>query len=182
MTITKQYYRGTTGKFKTGQKVTLKSGYAGVIEGEYENDLWEVRIESGIVLAGTSEIKAVEVEDNVFSPVIFCYTRANALDDGTLHDLNEFIPINESGYKYPVACTASIYALIDRAVEQYSYMDHKGITWDILHMSRMYPLKKWDTGRLFKVKIGSTIHTLKLEVGPGDNGEPVITIMLPDED
>jgi hypothetical protein len=28
----------------------------------------------------------------------------------------------------------------------------------------------------------AAITTLKLIVGPGDNGEPVITILLPDED
>ncbi|NPV00072.1 MAG: hypothetical protein HPY53_01705 [Brevinematales bacterium] len=184
MTQTKPYYRGTTGKFKEGQKVTLKSGYSGIIEGEYEDDLWEVRLESGSIVASSYEIVSVPLEsdESPVGPVISSYSRANAIADGTLIDLNQLIPVAESGYKYPVACTASVFALITRAIEKYSYMDEKGITWDILWMSRMYPTKKWETGRLFKVKIGSTVHTLKLEAGPGDNGEGVITIMTPEED
>ncbi|GAG58437.1 unnamed protein product, partial [marine sediment metagenome] len=47
-------------------------------------------------------------------------------------------------------------------------------------------ISKWETGCMFKVVITGTgkkkIHTFKIECSGGDNGEPVLTIMLPDED
>ena len=64
--------------------------------------------------------------------------------------------------------------------------DYEGIVWDILHMSRNCPIKKWPTGCLFQVVIigagPEKIFTFKIECGPGDQGEPVLTIMMPDED
>ena len=43
-----------------------------------------------------------------------------------------------------------------------------------------------ETTHLFKVIITGTgrkkIHTLKVVCGPGDDAEPVLTIMLPEED
>lgn len=118
---------------------------------------------------------------------IYSYTREQALLDGVLVDLNRWIPINESGYKYPVACTSTVFAIIKEAVESGKYTnDYKGVVWDILWMSRAMPIEKWPTGQLFKVAIRGvgkrSIFTLKIECSGGDDGEPVLTIMLPDED
>ncbi len=41
----------------------------------------------------------------IFGDPVSIYTRADALEDGFLVDLNQWIPVHESGYKYPVACT-----------------------------------------------------------------------------
>ena len=123
-----------------------------------------------------------ELEDLVHS-----YTRAQALEDGFLVDLNQFIPVNESGYKFPVACTRTVWEIIEKAVKNKKHgNDHKGIVWDILSMSRMNTKKRWDTGALFQVLITGaarrTIFTFKIECAAGDDMAPVFTISLPDED
>ena len=118
---------------------------------------------------------------------VHSYTRFQALQDGVLIDLNQYIPVMQSGYRYPIACTAAVFAIIDRACKNKKFHnDYSGVVWDILWMSRTSPLKKWDSGRLFQVIINGagkkTIYNLKLEVSGGDDGEPVLTIMLPNED
>jgi hypothetical protein len=125
--------------------------------------------------------------NELFGEVISCYSRKQALEDGVLVDLNQFIPISESGYKYPVACTIAVWGIIESAVNNPRYgNDYAGIVWDILHMSRNCPTKKWPTGCLFQVVIigagSEKIFTFKIEFGPGDRGELVLTIMMPDED
>jgi hypothetical protein len=118
---------------------------------------------------------------------IYSYTRFQALEDGVLIDLNQYIPVMQSGYRYPIACTAAVFAIIDRACKNKKFHnDYSGVVWDILWMSRTAPIKRWNSGRLFQVIINGagkkTIYNLKLEVSGGDNGEPVLTIMLPNED
>lgn len=119
--------------------------------------------------------------------IIYSYTRFQALQDGVLVDLNQFIPVKESGYKYPIACTAAVYEIIERAVANKQFHNsHSGVVWDILWMSRIGVLKKWESGQLFQVIINGagrkTIYNFVIEVSGGDDGEPVLTIMLPGED
>ncbi len=119
-----------------------------------------------------------------FGEVIHSYTRAEALSDGFLFDMNQVIPINESGYKFPVACTSAVYSIIERAVKNERCMnDYKGVIWDFFHMSRMYGK---GSEFLFPVIITGAgrkrNYQFKCCIGPGDNGEGVITIMLPEED
>jgi len=119
--------------------------------------------------------------------IISVYTRAQALEDGFLVDLNQWIPICESGYTYPVACTSAVFSIIEKAVGNAKYFnDHKGVIWDILWMSKAMPIRQWETGRLFQVKITGagpkSIYTFKIECTGGDNGDPVMTISLPEED
>ena len=126
---------------------------------------------------------------NIFedADIISQYTRAQALEDGELVDLNQWIPVQESGYKFPTACTRAVFSIIERAVENKRYgNDYKGVIWDIFWMSRNGIAKRWETGAEFWVMITGTgtqsSYRFKIECGPGDNGEPVMTIMLPDED
>ncbi len=126
-------------------------------------------------------------DDDDRKNVIFSYTRLQALQDGVLVDLNQWIRVRESGYKYPVACTAAVFEIIERAVRSKEHHnDYAGVIWDILWMSRVAPIKRWESGRLFQVIITGVgrkeIYNLKIEVSGGDDGEPVLTIMLPDED
>ena len=119
--------------------------------------------------------------------VISSYSRAQALEDGVLVDLNQWIPINESGYKYSVACTAAVWNIIDKAVKNTRHFnDYAGVIWDILWMSRAYQIRRWETGNLFKVKIVGAgrkqLFIFKIECGPGDDAEPVITVMFQEED
>jgi hypothetical protein len=125
--------------------------------------------------------------EDIFGEVIYSYSRKQAIDDGVLVDLNQFIPVHESGYKYPIVCTDTVWNIIDAAVQDKSKCnDYNGVVWDILHMSRNMQVKTWETGCLFEVIIngpkGQLNHILKIECSPGDNAEPVLTVMLPFED
>jgi len=128
----------------------------------------------------------MELKD-VFGDVVHSYTRARAIEDGVLVDLNQVIPVNESGYRYPVVCTAAVWSIIDKAVKNKNHCnDLQGVVWDILHMSRNYVIRRWTTGGIFRVIIKGagrkSLYDLKIECGPGDNAEPVLTIMFPEED
>jgi hypothetical protein len=116
--------------------------------------------------------------------VIHTYTRKQALEDGMLVDLNQWIPVKESGYKCPVVCTAEVFAIIEAAVNNEKFHnDYKGVIWDILLMSRVNKTEKWETGCKFQVKIIGAgriqFYTFKIECGPGDDAEPVLTVMQP---
>lgn len=127
------------------------------------------------------------LKDSPFSEVIYSYTRKQALEDGVLVDLNQFIPIHESGYKYPIACTETVWNIINAAVKNKKYCnDYEGVIWDIIYMSRFKSQAISASTHLYKVIITGVSRqrtfTFKIMVHPGDNMEPVITIMLPEED
>ncbi len=130
-------------------------------------------------------------------PVIYSYTRQQAIDDGVLVSGNEgdFDEVTRQHYKSPVAMTAAVFAMIERAVAHPKHCnDFKGVWHDILWMSRQQSaiVQRFDsTSHLFRVVITGTgkrrtdgleWHTLKIVCGPGDDAEPVVTIMLPEED
>ena len=129
----------------------------------------------------TNGVPVVDEQDPDFGEVISEYSRATMLEDGFLVDLNQFIPIKESGYKYPVACTSTVFSVIQEAVEK-QRKDYKGVVWDVLYMSQRAVIHRWETGSKFQVRIGNSMQTLKIECGPGDDHAPVMTIMFPDED
>ena len=122
--------------------------------------------------------------------VIYTYTRAQAIEDGTLVDgtIGDLAEVTRQHYKYPVAMTATVFALMEQAVNNKKHCnDWRGVWHDILFMSINYITRRFDdTSHLFEVIITGTgrkkKHTLKVVCGPGDDAEPVITIMLPEED
>jgi len=125
----------------------------------------------------------------IFGEVIYSYTRKQAIEDGVLVSLSDLFPEHcRQLYKYPVAVTSAVWSTVEAAGKK----DPQGIIWDILWMSQRGITKRIDpTQHLFKVIIngpGETefsrikTHTFKVMCHPGDEAEPVITIMLPDED
>lgn len=121
--------------------------------------------------------------------LIHAYTRAQALDDGTLIDVTDLA--RDAGFKVPVALTAKVWAdcvAWDQAREV-APQDETGRLWDVLAMAHLAARGRPDSGRAtFSVlRIGAgrlrpSRVTLALVIGPGDQGEPVITIMQPEED
>ena len=128
--------------------------------------------------------------ESIFGEAISCYTRAEAFNDGVLVDLmqGELGQVSRQHYKYRIACTLGVFTLIRKAVEHPDWgNDYCGVLHDILTMSKSTYAQKLDRSTvLFDVRITGTgskcTHSLKLVVGPGNDMEPVITIMLPDED
>ena len=121
-------------------------------------------------------------------PIIHSYSRAQAIEDGVLVDLTEWA--RETGFNIPVACTRAVW---DRYVTppdgtESLGQSQRGRAHDLLWML-FDAIRRGDDGdRLhFSViflkapKRHETV-TLKSICGPGDQAEPVITIMLEDED
>ncbi|MFA6134582.1 MAG: DUF6573 family protein [Phycisphaerae bacterium] len=140
--------------------------------------------------------------------VISTYTRKQAIEDGVLVDLSSEkadgetkLLVLEAGFKLPIAITATAFAdsvlagtteTPDGEFVFPSGQSCKGRLWDVLMVLR-YSIRaanrKGDTDRVhFKVDVdakGDGHHqtvNLWCQCGPGDNGEPVLTIMLEGED
>ena len=120
--------------------------------------------------------------------IIYAYTRAQAIEDGVLIDVSSVA--KEAGIKFPVALTSTVWGEYVEVPEGVSCQDERGRLWDILWMLRCNARRGGDT-LFFKLYVRNhnrerlnsrDLVTLKAVCGPGDTPEPVITIMLPDED
>lgn len=142
--------------------------------------------------------------NNIFGNVIYSYTRAQAIADGVLVDLTgdsfNFRPglniCKEAGIKYPVAMTAASFAktVKEEGVEMPPGQDMSGRLWDVLWFFRnaakrdgseiQFKVYVWNWKDSRKPEAGTVFSevTLKAVCGPGDTADPVITILMPDED
>lgn len=120
---------------------------------------------------------------NDFGEIIHSYTRKQAIADGVLVDVSEWASPQGmmGGFTIPVAMTAAVWALVEASAG--SHEDTRGRAHDVLWMAALAARRHLDTDHAaFEVLIGGTLIELVLHVGPGDEGEPVATIMLPEED
>ena len=122
---------------------------------------------------------------------VYTYTRQNAIDDGVLVNVSEMA--TEAGFRYPVAITERLNNHIENIPEEYSHEDYFGRLWDVLLMGMMNikramkyrqesPIVLYDLISHSKGQEHEDLTTLKIMVHGGDNGEPAMTIMFPDED
>lgn len=125
----------------------------------------------------------------LFGEPIYSISRAELIEDGFLVDLmqDEMAGVARQHYKFPIACTIAVFEVMRKAVENKRHCnDYAGILHDMLWMSRCAGRKVDESTVYFRVIITgagrSKYHNFKLIVGPGDQGEPVITILLPNED
>jgi hypothetical protein len=130
----------------------------------------------------------------LFGEVISSYSRAQPLEDGVLVDAGALA--QEAGSKSPVAITAAAWsdcvAWSDADSERQLHQDQSGRLWDVLIMAQHSIRGNRSGGDRLKFQLyrvprdgrstEAKITTLKLIAGPGDNGAPVITVLLPDED
>ena len=144
-------------------------------------------------------------DDQPFGPMVFSYTRKQAIEDGVLVDLTADgetkLLCHEAGFRLPIAMTTAAFndAILAGTTEtddgEFVFpagQSLKGRLWDVLmvlHYSIRAASRRGDADRVhFAVDVdanGDGRHkTVKLwcQIGPGDNGEPVLTIMLPEED
>jgi len=126
-------------------------------------------------------------ENDFFGPVIYSYTREQAIEDGVLVDVCYLS--RQVGLKFHTAVTTAVWEKYVKVPTEVPWQDESGRLWDVLWMLRMAiqrQRKDADT-ILYKLLVQNTEApaeeiTLKCVCGPGDKGEPVLTIMLPDED
>jgi hypothetical protein len=126
-------------------------------------------------------------EDSTEWNVIHTYTRVQAIEDGVLIDVTEMA--REAGIVYPTAITAAVWADYVRVPEGIVGQDEAGRLWDVLWMFRTAAstLKHDGPDLRFQLYVRNDnrspeLVTLKGVCGPGDELEPVVTIMLPGED
>lgn len=127
--------------------------------------------------------------EETFGEVIYSYSRAQAIEDGVLVDLmqDKMLDVCRQHYKYPIACTAAVWNIIERAVSNpRAHNDFAGVVHDMLWMSRMMKRRVDNSTVIFRVKIvgagAKKLFDFKMVCGAGDDAEPVLTIMLPEED
>jgi hypothetical protein len=130
----------------------------------------------------------------IFGEVISTYSRAQAIEDGVLVDLAQGELgelVREAGIRYPLACTAAVYANYIGMTPAAKKMgnDIEGRMWDVLTMYK-YAVRGAKPGQqqiyihlhcVVKRIVPSPV-VIKAVCGPGDTAEPVITLMMPDED
>jgi hypothetical protein len=129
--------------------------------------------------------------------IIHRYSRAQAIADGTLVAVEADIA-REAGFIVPVALTRAAWedcvAWTDADTQNTgAYQDETGRLWDVLWMAARQARNGHQRCRVRLVRIPrDTAATdadpepqmveLAMVIGPGDCGEPVITLMQPGED
>lgn len=120
--------------------------------------------------------------------VIHRYTRADAIRDGLLIDVTD--TAREAGFRIPVALTAAVWARCVTLPPSVVGQDEQSRLWDVVWLlyrqarrgglgtEVRYALHVRNDNR----RTTPPLVRLKAVCGPGDGGEPVVTIMLPDED
>jgi hypothetical protein len=120
--------------------------------------------------------------------LIHRYTRADALRDGVLIDVSPIA--RETGIRFPVALTVAVWERCVAVPPGIVCQDEAGRLWDVVWMLRCAI-----SGHSASNVVRFALHVrndnrdgipplvrLKAECGPGDHGEPVVTVMLPNED
>jgi hypothetical protein len=133
-----------------------------------------------------------EPEDPLFGPVIYVYTRAQAIVDGVLVDVTE--TGKEVGFKLPVAITEALQSRLTPTKAAAAIgQEYNGRLWDVLWLAA-FTIKLADRGtdtvtftvalQEVEARSGQPQNTdlrLRAVCGPGDEGEPVITIGFPED-
>jgi hypothetical protein len=138
----------------------------------------------------------------IFGNVIYAYTRAQAIEEGTLIDVSE--SAREAGINFPTALTSAVWAdYVAVPAEMKGHQDEMGRLWDVLWMFSWAVRSGRITGATgaFEVIIAKPdkgdwrenekaqsgnrdqrLVTLKAVCGPSDDGSSCVTIMRPEED
>ncbi len=128
-------------------------------------------------------------DESPFGPVIFSYTREQAIADGVLVDLSEWS--KQEGFTIPVACTSAVWHgwIVPPEKARSMGQSERGRVHDMLFVL-ITAIRRCPKGTdqlhfevLFQQSPGrSETIRFKAMCGPGDTAEPVLTIMRPDED
>lgn len=120
-------------------------------------------------------------------------TRAQLIEGGDLVDVS--VTATEAGFRIPVAMSRAVWCDCvewgEADGKRQTYQDEAGRLWDVLWMAHLAARRNRDGSalrfQLYRVPRGGAGHmprlvVLKMLCGPGDAGEPVITILQPSED
>ena len=142
-----------------------------------------------ITRAVNPETRAVNPGIEGMETVIASVTlaRAESLADGALVDVSPMA--REAGITYPVVLTAALHADVAAVPDHQSWQSYDGRLWDVLTLFRaavkgLIPSAGDDQCRTYTLimHVGSrTFYRVSAVCGPGDDLEPVITLMQPGE-
>ena len=128
--------------------------------------------------------------ENLLGPVISSYSREQAIDDGVLVAFPEMQEMaKEAGIVYPVALSETVWNMVEPTGKAKEHGEcWKGRLWDVYTML-LHAIRGSKQGEsLIEFQVIFTNHagvkktaTLWAQVGPGDNREPVLTIMTPED-
>ena len=129
------------------------------------------------------------MNENPFGPIIYTYTRAQALADGVQVDVTT--TAQESGIRFPVFITRTAFDAYVTVPPDVTGQDEAGRLWDVVWMLR-HAIRKATPGQtrlpfaLYVRNDNRAPRLIKLiaECGPldMDKPEPAITVMMPGED
>lgn len=126
-------------------------------------------------------------ENDIFSGAsVFSYTREMAIADEILIDISGIA--QEAGFKVPVAVPEALYNgyLVPGENLTNEGQSESGRIWDMLMILSFSCRGSSESIVHISVRMlmghGYQMVKMKSVIGPGDNLEPVLTIMLPNED
>jgi len=124
-----------------------------------------------------------------FGPVVYAYTRAQAVADGVQVEVTKVA--HEAGIKHPMFLTRAVFDAYVAVPPGVTAQDEAGRLWDIVWMTRFAIMRsRGHTDRLpVALYVRNDNRAAKLikliaQCGPLDIDDPApaITVMLPDED
>ena len=127
--------------------------------------------------------------DSPFGPVIYSYTRAQAIADGVQVEVTE--TAKEAGISFPVFLTRTVFDAYVAVPPDVTAQDERGRLWDIVWMLRFAIIRARPGVQRIPVAlyVRNDNHRAKLikliaTCGPRDidDPSPAITVMMPDED
>ncbi len=123
--------------------------------------------------------------ESTFGKLIYGYSRAQAIEDRVLIDVTRLAM--DAGFRFPVAMTSAAWNKTVPVPDEADWQDETGRLWDVLNVLRFAIRANSGSQASFTVSVQNAPDKhedvfLKALCGPGDNAEPVITIMLPEED
>lgn len=116
---------------------------------------------------------------------ISVYTRAQAIEDGVLVGIDEDVR-NYMGIPWPIAFTAGAWAALGVATT-IPTREELAVVDAALELARVESVRPWNAHpmgprRPFTVATAAGPVELHVHIGLGDDGETVLTVMLPGED
>ena len=127
--------------------------------------------------------------DSPFGPVIYSYTRKQAVADGFQIEVTK--TAQEAGIKFPVFITRTVFDSFVAVPPDVAGQDEAGRLWDIVWMLR-FAISRSRPGvhrlpvALYVRNDNRAARLIKLVASCGpldmDDPQPAITVMMPDED
>jgi hypothetical protein len=135
------------------------------------------------------EAKQIAEGITAFGPVVYAYTRKQAVADGVQVDVSK--TAQEAGIKFPMFLTRAVFDAYVTVPPNVAAQDEAGRMWDVVWMTRFAIIRarpgvqrvpvalyvRNDNHRAKLVKLVAVCGPLDM-----DDPQPAITVMMPDED